>query len=333
MRKPILALAFFTLTLNAQEGPGPEPVDLQPRTGAGNTVTVTARWRHPGGPFLHYLGYILFLPTPNSVQFTALGTCLIEYNRISHGVRLIDNAGTGWIGPVSGEPIRPGAAVLDNNQCSVNVAGVVAGTSGDVMTVTAPVTLKNAIGTVLGTFTQSQDVAGRWTGMTQFGNWVVPSGTPQTAGPYVVSMSPASGAGSMMNATITWGHQSGNAKNSVDLVHLRFSPNIVTNDFCHIIYSPIANALNLVNDDGTALAGGWLTPNGGPFGAQTAENSRCIINRTGLPQSTFGTPQMTITFSVGFKPAFAGPKNTYMNVFDQAGMTTHWVQAGTWTVQ
>ena len=253
MRKPLLAFAFCSLTVFAQPGPGPEPVDLQPRTGAGNFVTVTAQWRHPGGPFLHYLGYILFLPTPNSVQFTAQGTCLIEYNRISNGVRLIDNAGTGWLGLVSGEPIRSGAPVLDNNQCSVNVAGAAATTSSDVMTFTVPVTLKNAIGTVLGTFTQSQDVAGRWTGMTQFGNFVVPSGTPRATGPYVVNMLPPSGAGASLSPPLTWGHRSGNARNSVDLGHLRFSSNIVSTDFCHIIYSPVANALNLVNDDGTAL--------------------------------------------------------------------------------
>jgi hypothetical protein len=333
MRKPLLAFAFCSLTLIGQTGPGPEPVDLQPRTGSGNTVTVTAQWRHPGGPWLHYLGYILFLPTPNAVQFTAQGTCLIEYNRISNGVRLIDNAGTGWYGRLEGERIGPGAPVLENNQCSVNVAGVVAGTSGDVMSVTVPVTLKNSMGAVLGTFTQSQDVAERWTGMTQFGNFVVPSGVPRTFGPYVVNMLPPSGAGAALSPTLTWGHRSGDARNSVHLVHLRFSQNIGSTDFCHIIYAPEANALNLINDDGTALAGGWLTPNGGPFGAQTAENSRCIVNRAGLPNGTVAAPQLSVNFNVGFKPAFAGPKNVYMNVFDRAGLTTHWVQVGTWTAQ
>jgi hypothetical protein len=32
---------------------------------------------------------------------------LTEYNRISHGVRLINDTGTGWLGPASGVPIKP----------------------------------------------------------------------------------------------------------------------------------------------------------------------------------------------------------------------------------
>ena len=41
-----------------------------------------------GGATQHYLGYMLFLPTPNVVNFTATGSCLVEYNRISNGMRL-----------------------------------------------------------------------------------------------------------------------------------------------------------------------------------------------------------------------------------------------------
>ena len=72
-------------------------------TGASGTFTAT--FRHPGGVSKHYLGYILFLPTPNVVSFRAQGSCLIEYNRISNGMRLIDNAGTGWLGPIEGVPV------------------------------------------------------------------------------------------------------------------------------------------------------------------------------------------------------------------------------------
>src|SRR5215204_5388808 len=57
---------------------------------------------YTGGATQHYLGYILFLPTPNVVNYRATGSCLVEYNRISHGMRLIDNAGTGWLGGISG---------------------------------------------------------------------------------------------------------------------------------------------------------------------------------------------------------------------------------------
>jgi hypothetical protein len=315
----------------AEATAGPEVVDLQPRTGSGASATLTATWRHTGGGGQHYLGYILVLPTPNIVQFTAKGTCLVEYNRVSHGVRLIDDAGTGWLGPQSGVPIGPNAGVLSNEQCSVNVAQVLAGVSGETMTFIAPLQLKAPMGQVLGTFTQSQDVTGKWTGMTQFGNWVLPTGVAQAVGPFVVSMTPSSGAGSSIDVNLTYGHKSGNTKTDVDLVHLRFAAGITASEYCHVLYSPGANALNLINDAGTGLASApWVSWTADA----SAENSRCKVERTGLTQGAATAPQMTSSFRLTFKPsAFGGQKNVYMNVFDHQGRTTHWVQVGIWNPQ
>jgi hypothetical protein len=154
----------------------PAVVSLNPRSGSGFTATFAATFSQSSNN--HYLGYLLILPTPNVVNYTATGSCLIEYNKYSNGVRLIDDAGTDWLGPVSGEPIKPAAATLTNSRCSVNVANVIANISGSTMSVTAPVTFFQPLGPVLGTFLQAQDDKGVWTGMTQFGNWVLP-GAPQ----------------------------------------------------------------------------------------------------------------------------------------------------------
>ena len=56
---------------------------LTPVTGAGANQTFKAVFRHLDGSRGHYLGYLLLLPTPNIVWFTARGSCLVEYNRIS----------------------------------------------------------------------------------------------------------------------------------------------------------------------------------------------------------------------------------------------------------
>ena len=112
----------------------------------------------------HYLGYMLFLPLPNVVSFNAQGTCLIEYNRISNGMRLIDNAGTGWLGPLEGVPVTPAASPLSNNACTVNIAGVVPTLSGTDMIISVPVTFNaGGVTAVMGTFIQEQDVNGKWT--------------------------------------------------------------------------------------------------------------------------------------------------------------------------
>src|SRR5262249_23768717 len=113
-----------TWTVNGSVNPGGTPgvFSLSPTSGSGAiNNTFTGVFTHTGGATQHYLGYMLFLPTPNVVNYTATGTCLVEYNRISNGMRLIDNAGTGWIGPITGIPLGTAGAFLTSSYCSVNV--------------------------------------------------------------------------------------------------------------------------------------------------------------------------------------------------------------------
>ena len=166
-------------------------VSLQPLNGGATSGTFTSTFHHTGGANAHYLGYTLFLPTPNVVNYTAQGTCLVEYNRISKGVRLIDNAGTGWLG---GAPISSTAQSLSNNQCTIQVSAMTATIDGNTMIVTIPVTFKSSIGPVLGTFLQALDVNGNWTGMTQFGNWGVPGAQQTRVGPAFAGIGIQAGA-------------------------------------------------------------------------------------------------------------------------------------------
>ena len=122
----------------------PDVASLQPLTGSGSSGTFTAVFTHSRGSNQLYLGYILFLPTSNIVSYTCKGFCLIEYNRISNGMRLIDDPGTGWLGPISGVPLGPNAGTLSNSQCTVNLSAASASLGPNTMTVTVPVTFKNA---------------------------------------------------------------------------------------------------------------------------------------------------------------------------------------------
>ena len=98
-------IVFDPATAGPQVGPGaPSVVSFSPLSGSGTTGTFTATFQQSSGN--HYFGYMLFLPTPNR-WYTATGSCLIEYNKYSNGVRLINNAGTGWLGGQSGIPIGP----------------------------------------------------------------------------------------------------------------------------------------------------------------------------------------------------------------------------------
>jgi hypothetical protein len=303
--------------------PAPDVISLSPTTGAGTSATFAAIFRHAGGISKHYLGYMLFLPLPNVVSFQAQGSCLVEYNRISNGMRLINDAGNNWIGPPEGVPVAPGTAPLSNNACTVDVANATATLSAGDMVVRIPVTFKPAgVTLVLGTFLQEQDVDGKWTDFRQFGNWVVP-GAPTKPGPAVVASYPPSGSGPSATVTATVSHTSGAA--SIDQVHFRLNTAIVGGSPCHVVYFAQANTIALVNDAANALVG--------PVALGSPINSdRCRI-AAGASRSISGN-NLTLALPFTFTPStFGGAKNLYLNVFDVFGGVTHWVQTGTWTVQ
>lgn len=301
---------------------------FSPLTGTASSGTFTATYKHTGGATQHYLGYILLLPTPNVVSYVATGSCLVEYNRISNGVRLINDAGTGWLGGQSGIPISPSAAVLQNSQCSVDVSKTVAVVDSDTMTVAAPITLKPAFPGVLATFLQSLDVTGAWTGMTQFGNWTAP-GVNTRVGPKTQALSPAIGSGNTALLNVTATHPHG-AVSSLAMLHLLISDRIVGGTPCQIVYLPSTNTVNLINDAGTDMSGNWISP-----GAGLVTNGRCSLSGVGMARTLSNQDRtMVVTLPVYFNTAsFGGLKNLYLNVFDNSGLLSHWVHGGVWTVQ
>ena len=324
MDSPSLVTANFTLVPVV----APAAVEtLSPLAGSGPSGVFTAMFSHGKGADELYLGYMLFLPTPNVVNYVAKGSCLVEYNRISHGMRLIDDAGTGWLGPVSGVVISPSAGTLSNSKCTVNVAGSIATRSGNVMTVRVPIVFKNGATPVMGTFLQALDVKGNWTGMTQFGNWTLSTGT-KLQGASIAGVTNSATVGSSATYTITALHTSGAA--ALTMIHLLLSDSIMNTAPCQAVYFPGNNTLNLINDDGSALvAPAGVTP-GTPG---TIANSRCAIN-TGTASQRREAIGVIVTIPLILKPStFGGQKTVYVNAFDNVGQLTHWVQGGTMLVQ
>lgn len=321
MNGPVTVTANFTPVVGASVG------SLSPLTGSGYAGSYTATFSHGGGADQLYLGYVLFLPTPNVVNYVATGSCLVEYNRISHGMRLIDDAGTGWLGPIEGVVIRPGAGVLSNRQCTLNVAAAAASVSGNTMTLRVPVTFKNATSPVMATFLQALDVTGKWTGMTQFGNWTVANGTVRP-GPAIVSAINSATAGTTATYTITASHTSGAA--SLAMIHLLLSTGISGTEPCQVVYFPQPKVLNLINDSGTDL----VSPSGIVAGTGgILANSRCSVN-TGLASGQLiSKNSVRVTIPLTLQPGtFSGLKSVYVNAFDTSGWLTHWVQAATLAV-
>lgn len=307
--------------------PGPNVVSLSPTSGSGASGTFTANFYHTAGGSQNYLGYILFLPTPNIVWYTATGSCLVEYNRISNAMRLINDAGTNWLPGTIGLPVGQ-AGVLSNSHCTLNVGQSSAQVSGNGMTITASLTFNPGFTGVLATFLQEFDVTGAYTGMTQFGNWLVAPAASQKPGPYVVGVSPTSGSGTSTTLTFTAGHTNGIL--SLSFVTLLISPVIVGGAACQAFYFPATNTLNLVNDSGSAM----VSANGIVVGtAGTLANSRCSINTGAATQFSLGD-NVTVSLPLTFNTTnFGGSQTVHVNAFDDFGFLSHWVAAGTWTVQ
>ena len=111
-----------------------------------------------GQPHAIAAGPPLFQPTPNVVNYVPTGSCLVEYNRISNGMRLIDDPGTGWLGPLIGVPAGPGGGILSNSYCTLDTTQSGARFSGATMYVDAKVTFKSSLSRV---FTWSREPSTR----------------------------------------------------------------------------------------------------------------------------------------------------------------------------
>ena len=319
----------------------PSVVSISPLGGSGSTATFTSVYHHPEGK--HYLAYLLVLPTPNVVWFTATGSCLVEYNTFSNGVRLIDDAGTGWHGGQSG--VR--GPVLSNSHCSVDTTKVQASYSAATknLTVTVPVTFTGTFNGPLTTFIQEQDSNGLWTGMTQFGNWTAVarvSPKPQS-GPHVKSLTHgayASSGGALpgpLSVKVDVGHTSGTA--ALSQVHILLSENIVggTNR-CHIVYfryappqpPPPAAQHDIAADDRRLVGdnGQFIPAHQKPY-----QNSTCRIEGGTLLKTndtiTLELPlQYEQTYVTKYRAGQVGKLNVWVNVFDNVGRLTHWIAPG-----
>jgi hypothetical protein len=304
---------------------GPSVTSLIPNSGSGANMTITATSTHSGGASQHYLAYILILPTPNISLYTAARSCLVEYNRVSNGMRLINDAGDNWLGPVSGSPLPKGGK-LSNSQCTLDISRSSAQVSGSVMTVNAAIALSPTSTGVFGTFLQTLDVNGVWTGMTQFGNWTIPSPGAVRKGPYVELGASTSGTAIPATIRVAVGHTSG--ASNIAAVHLRITASIVGKAACHVVYFPGSNTLNLINDSETAL----VSPNGIAPGAGSLNNQRCTVGSAST-RSMSGN-NLTLNLPISFnRQIFTGSKQVYVNVFDINGVLTHWMQTGTLDIQ
>ncbi len=82
-----------------------------------------------------------------------------------------------------------------------------------------------------------------------------------------------------------------------------------------------------LRDDGHTT---WLGPvTAGATG--TLRNAQCTLSASAITIAESGTTR-TVTLTLSFSAAFAGPTVVNMKATDQGGLSSGWIQAGTWSV-
>ena len=177
-------------------GPIPKAVSVAPSSGSGNSQTFTFAYSDTVGS--SDLSSVLALITSGS---GTSGACEIAVDPIHGLLRLLNDAGSSWQGPVT----LGAAGTLQNSQCAVNPASSTVAATGNTVTVNLALTFQSSgfSGTknVYGEAASATGITSVWTSL---GTWTVPAPAPtgpKTAAPGTFS----NGTWMMdMNGNRTW---------------------------------------------------------------------------------------------------------------------------------
>jgi hypothetical protein len=281
-------------------------VSVSPASGSGATQTFAFTYSSSVGAGDVTTGWAYFTPSYNN---NPANTCEFYYDRASNRLSLNNDAGTAWTSATLGV-----AGSLQNSQCTLNTGGATASSNGNNLTVSVPVTFKNAFSGAKQVWMYAADQYGN-TGWQQRGTWAVPS----SAAVAPVSVTPPAGLGMSQTFTLVYEDTNGATDIGNAVVYWANGPTI-----CYLNYSRPMNLLFLLNDAQT----GFLT--GTPGAAGTIQNSQCSIDTGGASASTAGN-NLTLVLPVTFKNAYSGQKTVYMYVDNPLG-NSGWQNKGSWNV-
>jgi hypothetical protein len=251
-------------------------------------------------------------------QLNGQSACYVYYTPADNKLYLYADVSGQLLGPLT-----PGVAgTVQNSQCSVGGAGSAVSIAGNTLTLDVAVTFASSFGGLRNVYGNAVDLAGLSSDWQQLGSWTVPVATNMPPAP--VSVTPSSGSGS--SATFAFTYSDPNGAADIASAHALIQNQVNGHSACYVYYAPATNGLYLYTDVwGTLL--GPLTPGV----AGTIQNSQCSISGAGSSVSSSGNT-LTLRFAATFSSAFAGPRNLYGYVADQAGQNSGWHTLGAWSV-
>jgi trimeric autotransporter adhesin len=289
----------------------PSIVSLSPNSGTGTPVTLQAVYSDPNGA-----GDLNTLLLQVNASQSSINGCYVYYQPQGNHLYLANNSGA-WITPA----LTPGVAgTAANSQCTLNAGSSSVLAAGNNLTLSVALSFS---GSVMGT----QNVYLYAAGFSGLNSGWVKEGTlaPNTvsAPPSIVSLSPATGAGTSVTFQAVYADPNGAADLSTLLLQINTSQ--ASANACYVYYQPQANKLYLANNAGNA----WLTPALTPGVAGTASNNQCTLNAGSSSVATSGN-NLTLTVALTFSGAVIGTQNVYMYAAGLSGMNSGWVKEGAW---
>ena len=290
----------------------PTTVSVTPSSGSGASHSFALQYSDTAGAGSLQFVYAWF----NTNLTSAASSCILYYQPATNQLNLLNDGATAWQAATLGS-----ATILQNSQCSVNVATATAVPSGNTLTLTLAMTFQPAYAGAKNTYMFDSDVSGSNSGWQQEGTWTVSAGSGT---PAVVSATPNSGSGASQSFALEYSDTAGAANLQVAYVWFNTTLTNAVNS-CMLYYQPSTNQLNLLDDAGTA----WLVAT--PGAATTLQNSQCSLNVAATTVVLNGDT-LTVNLAMTFTQAYAGAQNTYMFAMDASGSDSGWQQPGTWTV-
>jgi hypothetical protein len=286
-------------------------VSITPNTGTGVTQTFSAVFTDSLGVTTDLLrARVRF--GPNGV-----GTCVVDYDAIANKVRMLDDTGA------AGGFVNLGVGVLQNSQCSLDLAASTAVPSGTTLTLNLKYTFKASFLGAHPVSLRAVSNFGTDTGWLARGTWTVGATVQALA---ITPVNGSSAADAAQTFVLTFSDSAGVA---ADLIAARVRFRVLSTGLqCNISYNAVLDQVRIVDD--TGIAGPFTS-----FGAGTLFNSQCILDLASSNAVRSGN-DLTLTLRFTFKPAFAnslvGPKDVAMLATSSVGPTTNWVSKGSWTV-
>ncbi len=292
---PIIVPVTLTVTPNAD---APQAVSVTPASGTGGGQLFSFVFSDPVAVSRLQTAEINIHDTNGTVT-----ACHLRFDPAANTLALDNDAGTAW-----GTAAALGSAgILENTQCVVSPAMATAAVTGANLTLTVPVSFKAAYAGVKNVYMLTRN-AGWSTGWQQRGTWTADTNTVPLA------VTPSSGSGNNRVFSFLYADPKGMA--DFGWVYGNFNTTNTALGGCSFQYSVTSNYVYLLSD-----TSGGSGSSSTPGASGTAENGTCVITGAGSSVIQQGN-HLTLNLNVGFKPAFAGARNIYMNGN----------QKGAWTV-